>query len=114
MLANLIFLNGLFHACCRSPGSEGFIKNSLAGREVTHAVDLVVHLGQEEVNERGDLRFFLHDLRIAVDEQRAGDRVASVIDGGFGRVNAFNGYNKPDIDRKDVWQFKNFLITDGD
>ena len=22
--------------------------------------------------------------------------------------------NKPDIDRKDVWQFKNFLITDGD
>jgi homospermidine synthase len=29
-------------------------------------------------------------------------------------VNAFNGYNKPDIDRKDVWQFKNFLITDGD
>ncbi len=29
-------------------------------------------------------------------------------------VNSFNGYNKPDIDRKDVWQFKNFLITDGD
>ena len=29
-------------------------------------------------------------------------------------TNAFNGYNQPDIDRKDVWQFKNFLITDGD
>jgi len=29
-------------------------------------------------------------------------------------VNAFNGYNNPDIDRTDVWQFKNFLITDGD
>jgi homospermidine synthase len=29
-------------------------------------------------------------------------------------VNAFNGYNNPDIDRSDVWQFKNFLVTDGD
>ena len=29
-------------------------------------------------------------------------------------ANAFNGYNHPNIDRSDVWQFKNFLITDGD
>ena len=28
--------------------------------------------------------------------------------------NAFPGYNNPGIDRKDPWQFKNFLITDGD
>jgi len=28
--------------------------------------------------------------------------------------NAFPGYNKPNIDRRDPWQFKNFLITDGD
>ena len=28
--------------------------------------------------------------------------------------NHFKGYNRPSIDRKDVWQFKNFLITDGD
>ena len=28
--------------------------------------------------------------------------------------NHFHGYNKPDVDRDDVWQFKNFLITDGD
>ena len=28
--------------------------------------------------------------------------------------NHFKGYNNPRIDRKDVWQFKNFLITDGD
>ena len=28
--------------------------------------------------------------------------------------NYFKGYNDPRIDRKDVWQFKNFLITDGD
>lgn len=28
--------------------------------------------------------------------------------------NAFRGYNKPSQDRKDPWQFKNFLITDGD
>jgi homospermidine synthase len=29
-------------------------------------------------------------------------------------ANAFNGYNKPQIDLSDPWQFKNFLITDGD
>jgi homospermidine synthase len=28
--------------------------------------------------------------------------------------NHFNGYYRPDIDGDDVWQFKNFLITDGD
>jgi homospermidine synthase len=27
--------------------------------------------------------------------------------------NAFKGYNKPDLDLKDPWQFKNFLIKDG-
>ena len=29
-------------------------------------------------------------------------------------TNAFEGHNNPNIDRTDVWQFKNFLITDGD
>ncbi|MBN2517883.1 MAG: homospermidine synthase, partial [Candidatus Altiarchaeota archaeon] len=29
-------------------------------------------------------------------------------------TNTFLGYNNPAIDRKDPWQFKNFLITDGD
>jgi homospermidine synthase len=29
-------------------------------------------------------------------------------------ANAFKGYNSPSVDRKDPWQFKNFLITDGD
>ncbi|MBK8475028.1 MAG: homospermidine synthase [Opitutaceae bacterium] len=28
--------------------------------------------------------------------------------------NAFHGFNQPDLDRKDPWQFKNFLIKDGD
>jgi homospermidine synthase len=28
--------------------------------------------------------------------------------------NAFKGYNQPNIDARDPWQFKNFLITDGD
>jgi homospermidine synthase len=27
--------------------------------------------------------------------------------------NAFKGYNKPDLDLKDPWQFKNFLFKDG-
>ncbi len=27
--------------------------------------------------------------------------------------NAFAGYNRPDLDRKDPWQFKNFLVKDG-
>jgi homospermidine synthase len=27
--------------------------------------------------------------------------------------NAFKGYNKPDLDLKDPWQFKNFLLKDG-
>ena len=29
-------------------------------------------------------------------------------------TNAFHGHNNPAIDRSDPWQFKNFLITDGD
>jgi len=29
-------------------------------------------------------------------------------------TNAFQGYNDPRIDPDDIWQFKNFLITDGD
>ncbi len=28
------------------------------------------------------------------------------------RDTTFDGYNKPDLDRKDPWQFKNFLVTD--
>lgn len=28
--------------------------------------------------------------------------------------NHFKGYNKPDFDAKDPWQFKNFLVKDGD
>ena len=30
------------------------------------------------------------------------------------QTNAFQGFNKPNIDASDPWQFKNFLITDGD
>ena len=29
-------------------------------------------------------------------------------------VNNFHGYNQPDLDWDDPWQFKNFLVTDGD
>jgi homospermidine synthase len=29
-------------------------------------------------------------------------------------TNAFQGHNNPAVDRRDPWQFKNFLITDGD
>ncbi|MCG3180905.1 MAG: Homospermidine synthase [Phycisphaerae bacterium] len=29
-------------------------------------------------------------------------------------ASAFEGFNKPAIDRDDPWQFKNFLVTDGD
>ena len=29
-------------------------------------------------------------------------------------VNNFHGYNQPDLDFDDPWQFKNFLVTDGD
>ncbi len=29
-------------------------------------------------------------------------------------TNAFEGHNNPSIDRTDPWQFKNFLVTDGD
>jgi len=28
--------------------------------------------------------------------------------------NFFSGYNQPQLDRADPWQFKNFLITEGD
>ena len=29
-------------------------------------------------------------------------------------ANVFHGYNQPQLDTTDPWQFKNFLITDGD
>jgi len=28
--------------------------------------------------------------------------------------NAFQGFNQPQIDPEDPWQFKNFLLSDGD
>jgi homospermidine synthase len=28
--------------------------------------------------------------------------------------NAFHGFNRPQLDLSDPWQFKNFLITEGD
>ena len=28
--------------------------------------------------------------------------------------NPFPGYNKPQLDLKDPWQFKNFLVKDGE
>jgi homospermidine synthase len=28
--------------------------------------------------------------------------------------NVFRGFNRPQLDRSDPWQFKNFLITEGD
>ncbi|MGC2578142.1 MAG: hypothetical protein WA376_11250 [Terrimicrobiaceae bacterium] len=28
--------------------------------------------------------------------------------------NVFHGYNQPQLDTSDPWQFKNFLITEGD
>jgi homospermidine synthase len=28
--------------------------------------------------------------------------------------NAFHGFNRPQLDPADPWQFKNFLLTDGD
>jgi len=31
-----------------------------------------------------------------------------------GRVNAFQGYNRPHLDTRDPWQFQNFLIGDSD
>jgi homospermidine synthase len=30
------------------------------------------------------------------------------------QLHAFKGYNKRDLDKKDPWQFKNFLVTDAD
>jgi homospermidine synthase len=29
-------------------------------------------------------------------------------------VNHFHGFNQPTVDFDDPWQFKNFLVTDGD
>jgi homospermidine synthase len=29
-------------------------------------------------------------------------------------VNNFHVFNQPDLDFDDPWQFKNFLVTDGD
>src|SRR4029077_8214498 len=31
-----------------------------------------------------------------------------------GRSNVFKGYNKPDVDAREPWQFKNFLVSDSD
>ena len=30
------------------------------------------------------------------------------------RANAFGKYSTPDLDLKDPWQFKNFLVTNGE
>jgi homospermidine synthase len=31
-----------------------------------------------------------------------------------GRENAFKGYNRAELDRRDPWQFQNFLVSESD
>ena len=60
----------LFRSHCAGPGGQGLIQGILAGGEVSHAGDLIVDIGEEEVEECSHLRFLLHDLCITVDEER--------------------------------------------
>ena len=57
-----------------------------------------------------------HDRILAVAKPYLGKFISKSSDWTplQGRVNAFKGYNRPDLDLKDPWQFKNFLITDSD
>ena len=55
-----------------------------------------------------------HDFVLKVSKPYLGEFVSTPSDWTplKNYENHFKGYNKPNIDRKDVWQFKNFLIAD--
>ena len=69
----------LFYFVAASKASAEAASASAGAREVAHRADHLVHIGQIEVDEGGDLRLLLQDLGIGVDEQRAGQLVLAGI-----------------------------------
>ena len=63
------------------PGLHGSFEGCIAGGEVTDVQDFFVDIGQEEVDEAGDLGFLLHDRGIGVDEERSSEGIFVVLGG---------------------------------
>jgi len=57
-----------------------------------------------------------HDYVLAISKPYLGKWISRASDWTplKGRLNVFKGYNKPDLDLKDPWQFQNFLVGDSD
>ena len=57
-----------------------------------------------------------HDYILGVARPYLGKMISKAHDWTplTGRGNAFQGFNRPDLDRKDPWQFKNFLIAESE
>jgi homospermidine synthase len=57
-----------------------------------------------------------HEFVLGVAKPYLGDWISTPSDWSplSSYKNAFNGFNKPVFDKKDPWQFKNFLIKDGE
>jgi homospermidine synthase len=57
-----------------------------------------------------------HDYILDVSKPYLGNFISKAADWTplQGRTNAFKGFNKPDLDLKDPWQFKNFLVSESD
>jgi homospermidine synthase len=57
-----------------------------------------------------------HDFILKISKPYLGKFISKASDWTplKGRVTAFKGYNRPDLDLEDPWQFQNFLIGDSD
>jgi homospermidine synthase len=57
-----------------------------------------------------------HDYILGISKPYLGNFISTRSDWtpARGYKNAFSGFNRPDFDAKDPWQFKNFLVKDGD
>ncbi len=57
-----------------------------------------------------------HDYILAVSKPYLGNFISKPADWTplQGRKPAFRGYNRPEIDRRDPWQFQNFLVDESD
>lgn len=83
-------LSSLLLCCSFQPCLSRLVERFIAGGEVTDGDDFIVDIAEVEVDEGGDLWFFLHHRGVGVNEERTGKGVAAILDVFLAGFDAFD------------------------